>query len=60
MGFAKGRPDYRKNAVEGKRHIDLLKDPDVRNWYEDHMQKSELTAGVYLRGLGLYCKTLAK
>jgi site-specific recombinase XerC len=33
----------------------LLKDDDVRRWFENLRAKSELTATVYLRGLGFYC-----
>ena len=34
----------------------LLKDEDVRRWYENLKAKSILTATVYLRTLGLYCE----
>lgn len=33
----------------------LLKDDDVRRWFENLRAKSDLTATVYLRGLGLFC-----
>ena len=33
----------------------LLKDEDVRRWFENLRAKSDLTATVYLRGLGLFC-----
>lgn len=39
-------------------HFDLLKDDDVRRWYENLRAGSNLTAGVYLRGLGYYCESV--
>ncbi|HEV2226415.1 MAG TPA: hypothetical protein VGR56_06375 [Nitrososphaerales archaeon] len=41
--------------VKGK-HSHLLKDPDVRRWHDNLAAGSEITAGVYLRGLGLFCE----
>lgn len=38
------------------KYLDLLKDDDVRRWFENLGAKSELTATVWLRGLGLYCQ----
>ena len=37
------------------KYLTLLDDDDVRRWYENLAAKSAVTAGVYLRGLGLYC-----
>ncbi|MEM3165619.1 MAG: hypothetical protein QXM67_00715 [Candidatus Methanomethylicia archaeon] len=34
----------------------LLEDEDVRRWFDNLAAKSLLTATVYLRNLGLYCK----
>ena len=49
----------RKNK-EGERlkHAWLLENVDVRRWYENLKAGSTLTAGVYLRGLGLYCREM--
>jgi len=38
------------------KYLDLLKDPDVRRWFENLGAKSVVTATVWLRGLGLYCQ----
>jgi len=35
----------------------LLRDPDVRRWHENLARRSEVTADVYLRGLGWFCRT---
>ncbi|MEE9134358.1 MAG: hypothetical protein V3U25_00665, partial [Nitrososphaerales archaeon] len=40
--------------MSGK-YADLLNDKDVKRWYENLLAKSDLTATVYLRTLGLYC-----
>ena len=40
--------------MKGK-YIYLLKDEDVKWWYDNLMAKSVITATVYLRTLGLYC-----
>ena len=34
----------------------LLEDADVRRWYENVARGSEVTADVYLRRLGMFCK----
>ncbi|MBI2938114.1 MAG: site-specific integrase [Thaumarchaeota archaeon] len=34
----------------------FLEDPDIRRWYENLEARSVITAGVYLRTLGYYCK----
>jgi len=39
-----------------QKYLNLLKDEDVRRWYENLKAKSILTATVYLRTLGLYCE----
>jgi hypothetical protein len=39
-------------------HKVLLKDPQVRRWYDNVSRASELTAEVNLRRLGLFCKRL--
>ena len=41
-----------------KTHFGLLEDDDVRRWYENLKAGSNLTAGVYLRGLGFYCENV--
>ena len=33
---------------------ELLKDPDVRRWYDNVARGSQITADVYLRRLGAY------
>ncbi len=40
----------------GSKYKHLLEEPDVRRWYENLEAKSVITATVYLRTLGLYCK----
>jgi hypothetical protein len=37
-------------------HKTLLKDPQVRRWYDNVSRGSELTAQAYLRRLGLFCR----
>lgn len=39
----------------GKKYIDLLKDPDVRRWYDNLARGSQATADVRLRGIGRFC-----
>ncbi len=34
----------------------LLRDEDVRRWFDNLAAKSYLTATVYLRNLGFYCE----
>ncbi|QRF74606.1 hypothetical protein Thermo_00091 [Thermoplasmatales archaeon] len=58
MVFKKGHDDFRKNAVEGGYARDLMKNEAVKLWYENLRRKSDLTAGVYLRGLNYYCKRM--
>lgn len=38
-------------------YAELLKDPDVDRWYKNVARGSEVTADVYLRRLGSFCKT---
>jgi len=38
------------------RRAELLEDEDVRRWYDNLAARSVITAGVYLRTLGLYCE----
>lgn len=38
------------------KYAHLLKDRDVRRWYENLGAKSVITARVYLRAMGLYCE----
>jgi hypothetical protein len=38
------------------KYAHLLKDRDIRRWYENLGAKSVITASVYLRALGLYCQ----
>ena len=37
-------------------HKKLLENPQVKRWYDNLSRKSELTANVYLRRLGLFCR----
>jgi hypothetical protein len=37
-------------------HKTLLKDPQVRRWYDNVSRGSELTAQAYLRRFGLFCR----
>ncbi|MEE9282680.1 MAG: hypothetical protein V3U49_01240 [Nitrososphaerales archaeon] len=37
------------------KYADLLNDKDVKRWYENLLARSDLTATVYLRSLGLFC-----
>jgi hypothetical protein len=41
----------------GSRYKKLLEDPEVRRWYENNARGSIITADVYLRRLGNFCKT---
>ena len=42
--------------IGGSKYKHFLEDDaDVRRWYENLEAKSVITAGVYLRTLGLYC-----
>lgn len=34
----------------------LLEEPNIKRWYDNLKVKSQITAGVYLRTLGLYCE----
>jgi hypothetical protein len=47
----RGNKSYKK-----KRSKDLLKDDDVRRWYENLCRSSKLNADVYLRRLRLFCE----
>lgn len=38
------------------RHTELLENEDVKRWYDNLAARSIITATVYLRTLGLYCK----
>lgn len=58
MAFKKGHPDFRKNASEGGYARDLTENETVKLWFENLKRKSDLTAGVYLRGLNYYCKRM--
>lgn len=58
MAFKKGHPDFRKNATEGGYARDLTENETVKLWFENLTRKSDLTAGVYLRGLNYYCKRM--
>jgi hypothetical protein len=42
-------------GLRGK-YVDLLRDGDVRRWFDNLAAKSILTATVYLRTLGLFCE----
>ena len=41
----------------GERYIHLLKDKDVKRWYENMARGSVVTADGYLRKLGNFCKS---
>src|SRR5208283_338147 len=41
-----------------RRHADIMADPRVRDWYDARKLRSELSADVYLRQLGLMLKRL--
>lgn len=41
---------------EWGRHKRLLKDPDVKRWYDNIARGSEVTADVRVRRLGVYCE----
>ncbi len=58
MVFKKGHPDFRKNATEGGYARNLTENETVKLWHENLKRKSDLTAGVYLRGLNYYCKRM--
>ncbi len=38
----------------------LLSDPDVRRWYTNLCEGSELTADIYLRRLDMICEVFGK
>jgi len=42
--------------MEKAKYKDLLKDENVRRWFENLAAKSYVTATVYLRTLGLFCE----
>jgi hypothetical protein len=42
----------------GGKHSHLLTDPDVKRWHDNLAAGSVITAGVYLRGLGLFCELM--
>jgi hypothetical protein len=47
--------------MSGKhRHFDLLKDPDIRRWYNNIREGSQITADTSIRRLGLFCEFLKK
>ncbi len=47
--------------MEGKhRHFDLLKDKDVRRWYNNVKEGSQTTADTSIRRLGLFCEFVNK
>lgn len=41
----------------GEKYIFLLEDKDVKRWYENCARGSTITADVYLRRIGNFCKT---
>ncbi|MCL4345600.1 MAG: site-specific integrase [Candidatus Thermoplasmatota archaeon] len=43
-----------------RRHFDLLKDPDVRRWYNNIKEGSQITADTSIRRLGLFCEFIKK
>ncbi|PUA34392.1 MAG: hypothetical protein B9J98_00685 [Candidatus Terraquivivens tikiterensis] len=42
--------------MEKAKYKDLLKDEDVKRWFENLAAKSYVTPTVYLRTLGLFCE----
>jgi len=54
--MAKGK--YREKG-KGE-HQALLKDPDIKRWYENVARGAITTADVYLRGLGNFCQNVRK
>ncbi len=58
MAFEKGHKDLRKDTTNYQWHMDLLEDETVRRWVENLARRSDLTAGVYRRGLGYYCSKM--
>ena len=40
----------------GKKYVHLLENADVNRWFENLRARSIITATVYLRTLGLFCK----
>jgi len=40
----------------GSKYVHLLKDRDVKRWFDNLAAKSKITATIYLRTLGLYCE----
>jgi len=45
---------------DGSRSGRLLSDPDVRRWYTNLCEGSELTADIYLRRLDMICEVFGK
>ena len=47
--------------MSGKhRHFDLLKDPDVKRWYNNIKEGSQTTSDTSIRRLGLFCEFVGK
>ena len=47
--------------MSGKhRHFDLLKDPDVKRWYNNTKEGSQTTSDTSIRRLGLFCEFVGK
>ena len=42
------------------RHFDLIKDPDVKRWYNNVKEGSQTTADTSIRRLGLFCEFVRK
>ncbi len=42
------------------RHFDLLKDPDVKRWYNNLKEGSQITADTSVRRFGLFCEFVHK
>ena len=42
------------------RHFDLLKDPEVKRWYNNVREGSQITADTSIRKLGLFCEFVHK
>ena len=45
-----------KTAIKKKSYFYLLKDKDVKRWYDNTARGSRITARVYLRRLGKFCE----
>jgi hypothetical protein len=49
-------PRMKARSGHVQSHWHLLRDPDVRRWHQNLENKSPVTANVYLRRLGWFCR----